>query len=434
MMCGSFLARWRQTRRFFSSSARSDRDVPRRRLTPRLEGLEGRVTPTLVNLTPVADNTLYEVASSDPAVQLSNGAGEHFYVGDTGQAFNNKRRGALRFDLSAIPAGSTINSVTLTLAMTRSNSGAQDIIVHRALAGWGEGTSNAAGGPPGSGGGDGTAATAGDATWYFSTFSSQSWAAPGGDFTAGASATTSVGTLGQYQWTGAGLIADVQQWLTNPSTNFGWILTGNETAAATSKQFDTRESLIPANRPVLTVDYSPRPPTAAVTINDGAAQRSMVTRLTVTFSTVVTIDPGAFTLQQVGGGAVALSPSNSVVNGKTVVVLTFTGTGIVGGSLADGSYVLTVSASKVRDQQGTALDGNGDGTAGDDFTLADNGQPRGLFRLYGDGDGNRVVNQSDLALFRVAFGSSDLTFDVDGNGAVNQLDLIAFRANFGKAL
>jgi hypothetical protein len=396
--------------------------------------LEGRVTPTLVNLTSVADNTLYEVSTADPAVQLSNGAGEHFYVGETGQGINNRRRGLLRFDLSAIPAGSTINSITLTLAMTRSNSGAQDIVVHRALMGWGEGTSNSNAGGTGTGGGDGVAATPGDATWFFSTFSSQTWSAPGGDFTAGASATTSVGTLGQYTWSGAGLIADVQQWLTNPSTNFGWLLTGNETAAATSKQFDTRESSIPANRPVLTVDYSPRPPTAAVTINDGAAQRSMVTRLTVTFSTVVTIDPGAFTLQHVGGGAVGLNPSTSVVNGQTVVVLTFTGTGIVGGSLADGSYALTVSASKVRDQQGTALDGNGDGTAGDDFTLADNGQARGLFRLFGDGDGNRVVNQGDLSLFRIAFGSGDLTFDADGSGVVNQADLAAFRANFGKGL
>jgi hypothetical protein len=85
----------------------------------------------------------------------------------------------------------------------------------------------------------------------------------------------------------------------------------------------------------------------------------------------------------------------------------------------------------VRGRLGNALDGNGDGTAGDDYVLADNGQSGGLYRLYGDADGNRVVNQSDLALFRAAFGSSDGTFDVDGNGVVNQADLALFRVNFG---
>src|SRR5262249_39761892 len=142
MLNGSWHAWRRQARLFFSPNARPHAARHPRRFTPHVEALEGRVTPTVVNLTPAADNTLYEVSSADTAVQLSNGAGEHFYVGATGQAVNNKRRGALRFDLSTIPAGVTINSVTLSLNMSRSNSGAQDIVVHRALKSWGEGTSN----------------------------------------------------------------------------------------------------------------------------------------------------------------------------------------------------------------------------------------------------------------------------------------------------
>ena len=57
------------------------------------------------------------------------------------------------------------------------------------------------------------------------------------------------------------MIADVQSWLDNPATNFGWLVLGDESASATAKRFDTRESASP---PVLTIEYtrttpSPRP-------------------------------------------------------------------------------------------------------------------------------------------------------------------------------
>src|SRR5207249_3544182 len=105
---------------------------------------------------------------------------------------NAIRRGAIRFDLSAVPAGSTITGVTLMLSMTKTRSGPQNVVLHRALMNWGEGTSNAATGGVGAGEGDGVQATAGDATWFYTTFSSQRWAAPGGDFVAAASASASV--------------------------------------------------------------------------------------------------------------------------------------------------------------------------------------------------------------------------------------------------
>ena len=73
-------------------------------------------------------------------------------------------------------------------------------------------------------------------------------------------ATTSVGAIGSYQWTGAGLVADVQQWVNSPAGNFGWIITGNEVGTATVKQFDTKEATTAANRPVLSVDFTPSQP------------------------------------------------------------------------------------------------------------------------------------------------------------------------------
>ena len=61
------------------------------------------------------------------------------------------------------------------------------------------------------------------------------------------------------------MVADVQSWLDNPASNFGWLVLGDETAIATAKRFDTRESASP---PILTIEFrvapSPRPrPTPA---------------------------------------------------------------------------------------------------------------------------------------------------------------------------
>jgi uncharacterized repeat protein (TIGR01451 family) len=206
--------------------------------------------PAALTLTPSADNTLYQ----DAAGQLSNGAGHHFYVGDTNQSSNAIRRGAVKFDLSAVPAGSIILSATLTLHMSMTRSGAESIDLHRALQNWGEGTSNAGLGTRGEG--IGTQATTNDVTWIYTFFNTQRWNTPGGDFVPTASASTSVADVGSYQWTGAGVVADVQQWVNNPGTDFGWIITGNETTRQTAKQFDTKENATAANRPVLTIVYS----------------------------------------------------------------------------------------------------------------------------------------------------------------------------------
>src|SRR2546430_1279332 len=66
----------------------------------------------VVNLTSVHDTTLYE----DPAGTTSNGAGSDFFAGRNGNG--PVRRGLVSFDVSgAIPHGSTINAVTLSLSM-----------------------------------------------------------------------------------------------------------------------------------------------------------------------------------------------------------------------------------------------------------------------------------------------------------------------------
>ena len=202
----------------------------------------------IINITPSKDNTLYEY---DPAEgDHSNGAGFHFFAGEN--AMGEIRRGVLAFNIAgAIPAGSTITGVTLTLNMSMTIAGAESIELHKLLADWGEGTSHA---PMGEG--DGAPATPNDATWRHRFFDTIFWTTEGGDFSATVSASQSVGGVGQYMWSSAQMVTDVQSWLDDPASNFGWLVLGDETTGATAKRFDTRESASP---PVLTIQYTPPP-------------------------------------------------------------------------------------------------------------------------------------------------------------------------------
>lgn len=84
------------------------------------------------------------------------------------------------------------------------------------------------------------------------------WQTAGGDFSGTTSATTQVAGIGYYTWGSTSqMVADVQAWLDNPSMNFGWIFVGNENQPQTAKRFDSRETTAAANRPLLTVTFTP---------------------------------------------------------------------------------------------------------------------------------------------------------------------------------
>ena len=204
---------------------------------------------TIINITPSKDNTLYEY---DPLEgDLSNALGNHFFTGLT--LMDHLRRGVLAFDIAgSIPAGSTITGVTLSLNMSRTMPETARIVeLHKLLADWGEGTSVA---PDPEG--QGAPATPNDATWRHRFFDTIFWTTEGGDFSATVSASQSVGGVGQYTWSSAQMVADVQAWLDNPASNFGWLLLGNESDLGSAKRFDTRESASP---PMLTIQYIPGP-------------------------------------------------------------------------------------------------------------------------------------------------------------------------------
>lgn len=202
----------------------------------------------VVTLPASKDNTLYESATGE----LSNGAGHHLFAGNT--AIPEIRRALIAFDVAgAVPAGSTITGVRLTLSMSATIVGQRPVSLHRAAADWGEGASQAPA-PEGTG----APAEAGDATWLHAFFDTSFWSTEGGDFESSASATALVDQIGLYTWDStASLVADVQAWLDDPDGNFGWILVGDEAAVPSTKRFDSSQNPDEAVRPALQVEFTP---------------------------------------------------------------------------------------------------------------------------------------------------------------------------------
>jgi hypothetical protein len=190
-----------------------------------------------VTLVPIQDNTLFE----DEDGELSNGSGTHLFAGNTeGRGGRRARRALIQFDVAAaLPEYASVTSATLNLRMTRSRlPTGVPVSLHRMLADWGEGASNALAEE-----GRGTAAGEGDVTWTHRTLGGEAWTTPGGDFVADASGATDVAGIEWYAWESTeAMVADVQGWYGDPASNFGWIVVGDESAVGTAKRFGSRES------------------------------------------------------------------------------------------------------------------------------------------------------------------------------------------------
>ena len=203
---------------------------------------------TTVSITANKDNTLYENANG----ALSNGIGGNIFSGRTNPGKNGAvRRAVIQFDLSTLPANIVIDTVVLSLNVNRVNPGAgtDTIKLHTLSANWGEGTSNA----PGQEGG-GTTATTNDATWLHTFSNTSFWTTPGGDFNSVASAATPKNGLGPVFFGSSQLIADVNNWITNPNQNFGWIVITDEGPNNTSaRRFNSKDGS--GSAPTLRVTY-----------------------------------------------------------------------------------------------------------------------------------------------------------------------------------
>jgi hypothetical protein len=187
---------------------------------------------------------------------------------------------------------------------------------------------------------------------------------------------------------------------------------------------------------------------AGVQINDGSVQRSEVRSISVTFSKTVGFVGGdahaaaAFRLTHLTD-TTNVSLTSAVTTdqlGRTVVALTFGGSETDpvsaqnGGtaSLSDGRYQLTVISANVAGPGGEQLAGGNYVSPSDSFQ----GSGLHLYRLFGDVNGDGVVDPTDLNMFRSAFNSNASLasyvsyLDADNSGAIDPIDLNQFRTRF----
>ncbi len=204
-----------------------------------------------VILEPAKDATIFSEGN-----ELANGSGSRIFAGATsGTGGAGSRRALIEFELGeSIPAASVIDAVTLELTVQKvSRTPASAVLSLRRLEqDWSEGgtlTSQ----------GQGRPAQTGDVTWSHRSFnSSDKWNKEGGDFV-GISATATVSGTGTVSWSSSQMAVDVQMWLDDPSSNFGWILLGSESTVGSAKGFASSEG--PSSfRPNLTIEYSPAVP------------------------------------------------------------------------------------------------------------------------------------------------------------------------------
>ena len=214
-------------------------------------GLPAETPAEQLVLTPLRDTTL-----SEDDVNFSNGAGPFAFIGTTA---GGRRRALLKFDLSALPVGAQIMSAQLRFYIDKNGagSGVDTAVLHRVFSGWDEGSSFATGG--------GLAlATAMDATWQYRVYGNPpaipriEWSALGGDFSTSVSATTTIVSGGPYTFSSTPtLVADLQGWHVDPTTNHGWAVLGPEDGRSqTARRILSRESSAVANRPTLIIDYA----------------------------------------------------------------------------------------------------------------------------------------------------------------------------------
>jgi len=159
----------------------------------------------------------------------------------------------VKFDLTSLPKTAVINTAELRVSVSRESSsggaGAR-YDLRRVLVDWSEGSK---------GGQSGGKAVPGEVTWNARKSGSDLWTTPGGDIGADFSGSTSASQVldgaGAYSFSSTTtLVQDVQAWVNNSSSNFGWvILSESEDQAGNVRRVSAKES---AKSPQLVLDYT----------------------------------------------------------------------------------------------------------------------------------------------------------------------------------
>lgn len=199
----------------------------------------GDIAVTDITLNPSADSSIYQYSQTQNFGTQTDLQIYPWNIGYTKRAF-------IRFDLSSIPPDSTIISATLSLKETATYGAARTIELHRATRDW----------------------TETSVSWR-NYNALNAWTAPGGDFSAVASATTSVvwWPVAQPDWDAWNVRDDVQQFVNGSSNNYGWIVKdANEDTSQQYWYFASRES---GNKPTLAIRYT------ATSVGAGVAEQCL---------------------------------------------------------------------------------------------------------------------------------------------------------------
>jgi hypothetical protein len=149
-------------------------------------------------------------------------------------------------------------------------------------------------------------------------------------------------------------------------------------------------------------------------------QRSMVESIVYSFSEAVNISGAAATIAVHSGQPgtaptlnwTAIHPNSD--GSATQWAVTFSGTGVVGNSIANGVYDITLNSAAVTSDANPAV--NVQSRPTDTF-----------YRLFGDINGDRVVNAADNFQFKTALTTYNAAFDYNDDGVVNAADNFQFK-------
>lgn len=202
-------------------------------------------SPLTIQPDAAAGNDAY-ILSSAPTNNA--GTATQNVVGDSNASASIALRSVIKFDVSAVPAGATVTAVTLSqYEYEAGRSGAAPaswaVELRRILRNWVEA----------------------QVTWnIFST--GNNWGAAGcsndTDRVAAPSASLTMdGTAagGFVNWSGAGLVADVQAWVDGSASNYGWLLiapNAENLAATAFNRFYSSDYATAASRPKLVIEYT----------------------------------------------------------------------------------------------------------------------------------------------------------------------------------
>lgn len=226
---------------------------------------------------------------------------------------------------------------------------------------------------------------------------------------------------------------DLAGWTPPSSTYNDYALTSSSTPTATTRNTSglaSGVSVAAETVRVLVFPYDSQPTVTARFVGDGSAQRSLVKYATYTFSSPVTVGPGAFTLTRTSDSQTfPVTASNPSGDGTTWLVSVTGGLGVTSQGLPDGRYQLTFSRTQITDAYNFPISASSPNLA-----------PLTFHRFFGDYDGNTAINNADLLRLRRTQNKSLgdpgylAYFDFDGNNTVNATDVAEFMARYGKIL